>query len=135
HVWQAKWTSAATLSSSRCCVRPDAPKSALRVPTTETAVFALHAGDGRADYRHSKGPISSRRRPFHVRSQGWRHEDGGDDYLRRRLDTAYLWDANHPHGGNVTAPDGKCLTCRWRRECAAWSFEYSGRHGHGRVIR
>src|SRR6266404_1869301 len=86
-----------TLSSSQCRIRLDAPKSALRVPIAETAVFALHAGDGRADYRHTEGPISSRCRPFHVRSQGWRHEEGGDDYLRRRLDAAYFWDANHPH--------------------------------------
>ena len=38
-------------------LRPDAAESELRVSAVEEALFAIHAGDGRAHYRYSQGTI------------------------------------------------------------------------------
>ena len=41
-------------AAAECGLRPDAAASALRVSTAEAAIFALHAGNGRAHHRHTR---------------------------------------------------------------------------------
>jgi formate dehydrogenase major subunit len=63
--------SAASGSAPKRGLRPDAAASALRLPTAEAAVFALHARTRRADHGHPEGPISEGRRLFtSVRKDG-----------------------------------------------------------------
>ena len=116
-------------------LRPHPAESTLRVSTVARTLFALHAGNGGAHHRHSEGSVSESRRFVHLHSQGWRHEEGRHDYLRRRLDASQLRHADHPHRGDVAIDDGqRGPRGRWR-ECAARTFEYSGRHGYGGNFR
>ena len=82
-----------------------------------------------------QGPVPEGRRSVHVHSQGRRHEESGDDHLRRRLDAAHLRNADHPHGGDDAAAAGQRGPGGRRRQRVARPFEYSGRHGHGRHFR
>ncbi len=71
-------------------LRPLAPARALRLPTLQEAVLALHAGDGRAHHGHQARGLPQGRGPLHLRPQGRRHEEGRHDHLRRRVDAAHL---------------------------------------------
>ena len=116
-------------------IRPDAAESTLRVSTAEQALFAVHAGNGGAHHRNSEGSVSESGGFVHLHSQRRRHEEGRDDYLRRRLDASQLRHTDHPHRGDAAIADGQCGTRGRRRERAARAFEHSRRHGYGGNFR
>src|SRR5260370_31294659 len=51
------------------------------------------------------------------------------------MDAAYVWHANHSHGGNSATAAWQRWPRRWRCQRLARSFQYPGRHGHGRDFR
>ncbi len=101
----------------------------------KTAVFALHAGDGGAYYRHTERSIPEGRGPVHFHPQRRRHEKGRDHHVCGGLDAAHLRHADYPDGGHAAVAAGKCGTRGRRRECAARPFQYPGRYRYGRRVR
>src|SRR6202023_587947 len=71
-------------------LRPLLAASALRLPTAQAAVLALHAGDGREGDRHPQGRFPEGRQHVHRSPQGRRHEACRHDHLRGRLNPAPL---------------------------------------------
>ena len=62
--------------------------STLRLSTSQETVRALHAGDGRAHYRHPARSVPESCRSVHLGPQRRGHEKGLHDHLCRRLDAA-----------------------------------------------
>src|SRR6267378_5351325 len=116
-------------------VRSIAAEPQLCVPTAEEALLEIYAGDGRAHHRDSQGTIPQGRRALYLDSQRRRHEEGGNDYLRRRMDATYVWHADHSNGGDSATAARECGTCGGRGQRVARAFEHSGRHGHGGHFR
>src|SRR6267378_2195331 len=116
-------------------VRSIAAEPQLCVPTSEEALLEIYAGDGRAHHRDSQGTIPQGRRALYLDSQRRRHEEGGNDYLRRRMDAAYVWHADHSNGGDAATPARECGTGGGRSQRVARALKYSGRHGHGGCVR
>ena len=123
------------LLAGECDLRSDARKSALRVSAAKEAVFALHAGDGGADHRHSEGSVPEGCRSVHLHPQGWRCQESRDGDLRGGLDAAQLRHADYPDRGDAATAAGKRRAGgRWS-ERAARALEYSGRDGYGGDFR
>src|SRR2546421_5145509 len=121
--------------AGECGLRPHLATPAVRLPIAPAAVLAVYAGDGRAHYRHQERPIPEGRRSVHFRPPRRRHEEGGNDYLCRRVDAAHLWHADHPHRRHASTDAGK-RGARWRRrKCAARSLQHPRRNRHGRDLR
>ena len=125
----------ASAAASECRLRSHASASALRFPIDEAAVFPIHAGNRRTDYRHPERPVPQGRRSIYLSPQRRRHEESRDDHLCGGLDAAYFRNANHPHcRHDSTSPRQRRQSGRWR-ERASRPFEYSGRDRYGGPVR
>src|SRR5579872_4283715 len=135
HAWPDGRTVSTTLSSVQCRIRPDPPASALCVPITQTAVFALHTRNSGTHHGDPKGPVPESRRLVYFRPQRRRHEESRDHHLRVGLDAAYVRKPNHSDRGNDTTSSRQCWASWRRSKRITRPFEYSGRHRHGWPVR
>jgi len=71
---------------------------------------------------------------FNLHSQGWRHEEGGDDHVRGRVDTAYVRHADHPYRGDVAIDAGQRGARRRLRQCASRPLQHPGATDMGGVF-
>ena len=126
---------AAACASPEDRVRSLASTSALRLSTTEEAIRALHARNGRAHYRHSAGSIPQCRRPLHLRPQRRRHEKSRHHYLCGRLDAAQLRHPDHPHRRRPAIAHGQRRPRRWRGQRASRPLQHPGRYRYGGNLR
>ena len=116
-------------------VRPIAETPAVRLPAAHATVLPLHARDGRADHGDPEGSVPESRGPVHVGPRQRRHQEGRDDHLRRRLDAAYVRHADHPHGGDPSAPARQRGPGRRRRQRPPRPFQHSRRDRSGGRLR
>ena len=104
----------------------DDPHCVLRA--AEDVRLALHAGDGRADHRHSGRADQADRR-----DDG--EEPAGIDPLRARDDAAHDRRAGHPRVHDPAAAARQHRQARRRRQRAARRAERAGRVRHGRALQ
>ena len=108
--------------------RQEPRRSELRVHAVEDLRLALHAGDGRADHRHSRRSDQADRR-----DDG--EEPAGIDPLRARHDAAHDRRAGHPIVHDPAAAARQHRQARRRRQRAARRAERAGRMRHGGALQ
>ena len=107
----------------------------MRLSVVEKAIFALHAGDGRAHHWHSERSVLEGRRHLHLYPQRWRHEEGGYHPVRGGVDAAQLRHADHSHRRHAPVAAGECGARGGRGQRPARPLQHSGRNRHGRSVR
>ena len=108
--------------------RQEPRRSALRVLAAEDVRLALHAGDGRADHRHSGRSDQADRR-----DDG--EEPAGLHPLRARDDPAHDRRAGDPRVHDPAAAARQHRQARRRRQRAARRAERAGRVRHGGALQ
>ena len=112
--------------------RPDPEPSALRLPASQTALRALHTGDGRRGLRRAARAVPRRRREVHGL---FRSRQDRDDLLRRRSHAAFRRRADRSHRRDPPVAARQRRPSRRRRAGAARPRVDSGLDGHSDALR